>query len=75
VVGEQHLRLTLEAPDGQRLSGIAFRALEQPLGQALLAHRGRGVYIAGRLELDLWRGGEAVQLVVEDAAEARVRNG
>ena len=71
VVGEQHLRVALEAPDGQRLNSIAFRALEQPLGQALLAHRGRGVYIAGRLELDLWRGGEAVQLVIEDAAEAR----
>jgi len=73
VVGEQHLRLALEAADGQRLGAIAFRALEAPLGQALLARRGRGVYIAGRLELDLWRGGEAVQLVVEDAAEARVR--
>ena len=71
LVGEQHLRVALEAPDGLRLGAIAFRALEGPLGQALLARRGRGVYIAGRLELDLWRGGEAVQLVVEDAAEAR----
>jgi single-stranded-DNA-specific exonuclease len=71
LVGETHLRLALEAPDGQRLSAIAFRAMDGPLGQALLARRGRGLYIAGRLELDLWRGGEAVQLVVEDAADAR----
>ncbi len=67
-VGENHLRCRLEGPDGRSLRGIAFRALDNELGQGLLAARGRAVHIAGRLELDSWRGGDAVQLLIEDAA-------
>ncbi len=70
-VGETHLRCRLESDDGRRLNAIAFRALDRELGEGLLAARGRSILLAGRLELDAWRGGDNVQLVIEDAAEAR----
>ena len=69
-VGETHLRCHLEGPGGTRLNAIAFRALDRELGNGLLGARGRGLLLAGRLELDAWRGGDNVQLVIEDAAEA-----
>lgn len=67
-VGENHLRCRLEGPSGESLRAIAFRALDSALGQGLLAARGRSLLLAGRLELDAWRGGDAVQLLIEDAA-------
>jgi len=69
-VGENHLRCRLEGVDGRRLNAIAFRAMDSGLGEGLLGARGRRLLLAGRLELDAWRGGDAVQFVVEDAAAA-----
>jgi len=69
IMAERHLRLRLEADAGPGLRAVCFRAMEGPLGPALLAARGRRVHLAGRLERDAWRGGEAVQLLIEDAAE------
>ena len=68
-MAERHLRLRLEDQSGSRLRGVCFRAFDGPLGQALLANRGRSLHLAGRLERDAWRGGDAVQLLIEDAAE------
>ena len=51
-----------------RLQAIAFRAAETPLGQFLAETRGAAIHIAGHLRRDSWRGGEAVQLLIDDAA-------
>jgi single-stranded-DNA-specific exonuclease len=68
-VGSGHLRATLADICGPaRLKAIAFRAAEAPLGQFLAAARGRAIHLAGYLRRDEWRGGDAVQLIVEDAA-------
>ncbi len=67
-VGTGHVRLRLRSGDGTFLSGIAFRAADQPLGRALLASRGRVLHLAGSLSIDRWQGGERVQLRVSDAA-------
>jgi single-stranded-DNA-specific exonuclease len=70
-VGSGHVRATLADPTGSgRLKAIAFRAAEAPLGQFLGNARGRAIHVAGHLRRDTWRGGDAVQLVVEDAADA-----
>ena len=66
--GGAHLRLRLKAPDGAMLDAIAFRCLGQPLGDALLAARGRAVHVAGTLSVDRWGGRERVQLRVVDGA-------
>ncbi len=70
VVGEDHVRFDLSAAEGGRLKAIAFRALDRPLGFALLNSRGLPLHIAGKLRRDRWRGNDSVQLIVEDAAEA-----
>jgi single-stranded-DNA-specific exonuclease len=68
-VGGAHLRCLLADPlDGARLRGVAFRVLDAPLGRFLAETRGAAIHVAGHLRRDPWRGCDAVQLVVEDAA-------
>jgi single-stranded-DNA-specific exonuclease len=69
-VGQAHVRARLRAGDGTGVNAIAFRAAGQPLGQALLANRGRPLHVAGALTLDRWQGEQHVQLRIVDAAEA-----
>lgn len=40
LVGEKHVKVTLEAMDGSRLDGIAFRAADTTLGNLLVNSRG-----------------------------------
>jgi single-stranded-DNA-specific exonuclease len=70
VVGGAHVKLRLAGGDGSLLDAIAFRAVGTPLGEGLLASRGRAIHAAGRLRLDDWNGRVRVQLEVEDAAAA-----
>ena len=71
VAGESHLRLILGDGAGTaRLKGIAFRALENGIGPALLKGQGQGFHIAGHLRANNWQGREEVQLVIDDAAPA-----
>jgi single-stranded-DNA-specific exonuclease len=63
-----HVRVKLRGGDGSQLGGVAFRAVDQPLGQALLAARGEAVHVAGTLALDRWGGGERVELRLQDIA-------
>lgn len=67
-VGSQHIRFTLEGGGGVELSGIAFRAVDTPLGQFLLSSRGRLIHAAGHLAINRWQGRERVQLRLVDAA-------
>ncbi len=67
-VGTGHVRARLKAPDGAMLNAIAFRAMNKPLGQALLQNRGQAIHVAGTLSVDRWQGAERVQLRIIDAA-------
>jgi single-stranded-DNA-specific exonuclease len=69
-VGEAHVRVRLRAADGAALDAIAFRCLDRPLGQALLAARGQTMHLAGCLAVDRWQGRERIQLRIMDAAHA-----
>ena len=71
VVGENHVRCALLGADGSRLKAIAFRALDTALGEALLRRQGLPLHLAGKLRLDAWAGGDAVQFIIEDAAAVR----
>src|SRR5438067_2125746 len=71
-VGTGHLRCTLADPIGPaRLKAIAFRVAETPLGEFLAASRGRAIHVAGHLRRDDYGRGDALQLVIDDAAPAR----
>ena len=68
-VGNGHVRLTLAANDGGTIKAIAFRGAGSPLGEALLAARGRALHIAGSLTIDHYQGRRTPNLRVIDAAE------
>jgi single-stranded-DNA-specific exonuclease len=67
-VGQSHVRARLRAGDGTMLNAIAFRAAGKPLGNALIANRGRNVHVAGTLSIDRWNGEERVQFRIMDLA-------
>lgn len=68
-VGANHIKITVQGPDGARLDGISFRSLETPLGDFLLSSRGQNVHLAGTVSADQWQGSRRVQLRVQDAAK------
>lgn len=68
IVGGAHVRVSLESRDRSRLSAIAFRCADQPLGKALLAARGEALHVAGNLSLDRWGGAEKTSLRIVDVA-------
>jgi len=72
IVGKDHVRLRLAGGDGARLDAIAFRSAGTPLGQGLMASRGKTIHAAGRLKIDEWNGRVRVQLHVEDAASTEL---
>jgi single-stranded-DNA-specific exonuclease len=77
-VGSGHLKLRIAdpiAPGTAPLSAIAFRAADTPLGRMIGDAKGRAIHLAGHLRRDTWRGGDAVQLVVDDAAVAEPAHG
>ena len=77
-VGQAHIRARLKSGDGAIINTIAFRALNQPLGKAMLQNRGHSVHAAGTLVLDRWNGAERAQLRLLDLAPAdaqRARSG
>jgi len=67
-VGENHIRARFRSGDGKFVNAIAFRAVGQPLGKALLENRGRAVHAAGNFALDHWQGEARVQMRLTDLA-------
>ena len=66
-VGGDHLAVRLEGRDGGKVDGIAFRALERPLGE-FLRTADRPVQLAGALKIDRFRENERVCFHIQDAA-------
>ncbi len=69
-VGQGHLKVSFGDGIGARLDGIAFGALDGPMGQRLVAHGGTRFHLAGKLDLNIWKGRKSVQLRLDDAAPA-----
>ena len=74
VMGEAHLRCTIEAGDGSKLDGVAFRAVGNPIGDLLLANvGGMPLHFAGSLRRDTWGGREKIEFTIEDVADPRAQ--
>jgi single-stranded-DNA-specific exonuclease len=73
VIGDAHVRCVLQAGDGSRLDAVAFRAVGQPIGLALLGASGLPLHVAGHLRRDTWGGRNRRELVVEDVADPRAQ--
>ena len=67
-VGKGHLSLSVAGPDGSEARAIAFRAAETPIEEILRS--GRAFHVTGKIRPDDWRGGNAAQIQVTDAAFA-----
>lgn len=74
-IGQAHVRARLRAGDGSMLNAIAFRAAGKPLGNALIANRGRNLHAAGTLSIDRWNGEERVQFRLMDLATTEPAGG
>lgn len=71
IVGTDHVRLIAAGDDGKSFKGIAFRAADSDMGQALLhGSRGRRLWLAGRVKIDDWGSRPQAELHLEDAAWA-----
>ncbi len=69
-INQAHVRVRLKSADGATVNAIAFRAVGQKLGMALLKSRGLRVHAAGSFALDRWQGEERVQFRLCDIAPA-----
>jgi len=69
-VGENHLKISFGDGAAGTMDAIAFGAYDSPLGPALEGHGGARFHLAGRLDINTWRGRQTVQLRLEDAARA-----
>ena len=74
IVGENHVRVALEAGDATKIDAVAFRAAGQPLGDLLLGAGGMPLHVAGTLKRDSWGGREKIELMIDDAADPRKQN-
>lgn len=70
-VGTGHVKFTCSDETGARLDGIAFGAMDTPIGRNIMQNDGQKLHLAGRIELNRWGGRETVQLRLDDAALAQ----
>ncbi len=70
VVGDSHVRLMIaDLEGGTRMKAMAFRAVDTPLGDALLGNRGRqAIHLMGQFHINSWQGTESVEFHVGDAS-------
>jgi single-stranded-DNA-specific exonuclease len=69
IVGEHHVKtLWIDRLSNARLSGIAFRCVGTPLGEALLSTRGRTMDVVGQLRIQEWNGKQTISLMIDDVS-------
>ena len=68
IVGQGHISFRISGRNGGRVKGIAFRVVDNELGQTLLNSEGQLLHLAGTLRIDSWQGDQSVQLILDDAA-------
>jgi len=69
-VKEEHVRFTLEDARGARISGIAFRAMKSPIGEALLKKEGT-FHAAVRIKRNEFNGRVSAEAEIVDLAPVR----
>ncbi|MEH6728729.1 MAG: single-stranded-DNA-specific exonuclease RecJ, partial [Hyphomicrobiales bacterium] len=73
IVGSGHVRTSISSGQGARINAIAFRAADNPIGQAMLRNREGTFHLAGTFSLDHWGGRPSVQFRIIDLARPSVR--
>ena len=68
IVGNGHVKVSLQSTDNARLDAIAFRAAETELGKFLTGTGGNAIHVAGSLSINHWNGRQTPQMRIIDAA-------
>jgi single-stranded-DNA-specific exonuclease len=63
------VRCVLAGSSGAKLNAVAWRSLDQPIGQALMRAAGGVLHVAGTLRADTYRGRDAARLTIDDVAQ------
>ena len=66
MVGDAHLAVELIGAGGEKIRAIAFRAVGEPMEDILRSDR--ELHVVGKISRDTWRGGDAAQFEIRDAA-------
>ncbi|WP_395647338.1 single-stranded-DNA-specific exonuclease RecJ [Terricaulis sp.] len=70
LVKEEHVRFTLEDARGARIGGISFRAMKNPMGEALLKKEGV-FHAAVRVKKNEWNGAVKAEIDLVDLAQTK----
>jgi single-stranded-DNA-specific exonuclease len=70
-VGADHVRARLRSRDGATVDAIAFRAMQSPLGEALLRRDNAQLHVAAKLSRNVFRGIERVETRIVDLARVQ----
>ncbi|MEO1149473.1 MAG: single-stranded-DNA-specific exonuclease RecJ [Pseudomonadota bacterium] len=68
ILSDAHIACTLVSDGNDKARAIAFRCMDDPVGEALLS--AKRLHVAGRIKSDDWRGGDAGQFQINDVAFA-----
>ncbi|MCP4933116.1 MAG: single-stranded-DNA-specific exonuclease RecJ [bacterium] len=71
IVGNGHVRCSLQAGDGSRIDAVAFRSADTSIGELLLNNNGMPLHVAGSLKLNSWGGRTKVEMIIDDVADPR----
>lgn len=71
IVGNGHVRCSLQSGDGSRIDAVAFRCADTPIGELLLNNNGLPLHIAGSIKLNSWGGRVKVEMIIDDVADPR----
>ena len=66
LVADKHIKTVLYAKDGSVIKSIAFNAKDSPLEPFLTKKNKKKFNIAGKMNLNEWRGKKSVEFVIED---------
>ena len=66
IVGEKHIKIVLVGSDSSTLKAISFNSVETELGSYLLKKNINACDIAGKLNLNEWRGQKNVEFIIDD---------
>ena len=66
LVGEKHIKTVLYGKDGSVIKSIAFNAKDSPLEPFLTKKNKKKFNIAGKMNLNEWRGKKSVEFIIED---------
>jgi len=68
LVADKHIKTVLSGKDGSVIKSVAFNAKDSPLEPFLNKKNKRNLNIAGKMNLNEWRGKKDIEFIIEDVS-------